>query len=38
MISTKKYEDFKLKYTNEKLILAYVAISWAGVGCIWRCM
>ena len=34
----KKYEDFKLKYADEKSVLTYVATGWAGVECIWRCM
>ena len=33
-----KYEDFKLKYADEKSVLTYVATGWARVGCIWRCM
>ena len=37
-IFNKNYEDFELKYADEKLVLSYVATGWAGLGCIWRCV
>ena len=31
----KRYEDFKLKYADEKAVLGCVATGWSGLECIW---